>query len=102
MIVCAQCTHLRHGVHWRPEQVVAQHGAARQAADQRAAVQPDAHDDLRAVGRRERRAQLLHLEGEAREGARVLFQRAALAGDAACSRDVGVPGEGRSQWDNEA
>jgi len=58
-------------------------------------VQPDAHGDRAAVGRSERSAQLLHLERQAREGLRVLLQRAALAGDASRGRDVGVPGQGQ-------
>ena len=88
-------SHLGHGIKRRAKQVIAQHRAAHHAADQRAEVKPDAHHNRRAVGRRERRAQLLHLDGQAREGARVLLLRAALAGDAARGGDVGVPGEAR-------
>ena len=49
-----------------------------------------AHDDRRAVGRGERRAQPLHLDGHAREGHRVLVVRGGPPRDAAGRREEGV------------
>ena len=89
----APAPHLIHGIQRRSEEVVADHVAAHDAADNGAAVKPNSHDDRRAVRRLERRAQLLHLQGEAGEGQSVLLQRPVHAGNAARRRDEGVPGE---------
>jgi len=79
---------------WWPQRLTV---AADDPADDGAAMQADAHHDRASVGGLERRAQLLHLHGKARDVDGVLLKRLGLARDAARRRDEGVP----DKWINQ-